>query len=270
MFLDQTTLPAVDPNPIHSTRRVPAAAKAALRDQNLITLRNLEALGAADRNQLKQVIHALVGLGFSDYLLVIEEAPSLEPRRQLLTASNPHWIQQYATMQQLCAHTCMMRARQKQGLFQWTDEPRHSRIKGLVSPFQEASGGGLVNGVTLSRHFGRQGIGILLAINAGRNGAGRGQQRMDKLSSLNQQFAEVIDNIALGWGQKSAAIQLTAREYQTLYWAAHGKSSKQAAKLMNLAEVTVRFHFKAVKTKLNTSNRTESVAKALSLGLVQY
>jgi len=61
---------------------------------------------------------------------------------------------------------------------------------------------------------------------------------------------------------------LTTREKECLGWIANGKTSSEIAILLSIAESTVNFHLKNTFGKLNASNRSHAVAKAVSLGLV--
>jgi len=69
--------------------------------------------------------------------------------------------------------------------------------------------------------------------------------------------------------QESLKNSLTAREKQCLYWIANGKTSSEIAMLLAIAESTVNFHLKNTFVKLNASNRSHVVAKAVALGIVE-
>ncbi len=62
--------------------------------------------------------------------------------------------------------------------------------------------------------------------------------------------------------------KITQREKQCLQWIANGKTSKEIATLLAIAETTVNFHLRNAFTKLNASNRVHLVAKAVALGIV--
>jgi len=62
---------------------------------------------------------------------------------------------------------------------------------------------------------------------------------------------------------------LTTRETECLRWIANGKTSSEIAILLSIAESTVNFHLKNTFGKLNASNRSHAVAKAVALGLVK-
>jgi len=63
--------------------------------------------------------------------------------------------------------------------------------------------------------------------------------------------------------------KLSKREKECLLWIAEGKTSWEAAKIMNIAERTVIFHLKNASEKLDVVNRQQAVARAVSLGLIE-
>ncbi len=62
--------------------------------------------------------------------------------------------------------------------------------------------------------------------------------------------------------------RLTGRELECLTWAAKGKTSQEIADILGLAEITVRFHLSNASRKLAAVNRVQTVAKAISIGLI--
>ena len=61
---------------------------------------------------------------------------------------------------------------------------------------------------------------------------------------------------------------LTASERDCLAWSARGKTTGEISQIMALSEHTVNHYFGLAGTKLNASNRTHCVAKAIKLGLI--
>lgn len=62
---------------------------------------------------------------------------------------------------------------------------------------------------------------------------------------------------------------LSARELETLDCLRRGLTNSQIALALGISEHTVKHHVKAVCQKLDTSDRTEAVARAFELGLLQ-
>lgn len=61
---------------------------------------------------------------------------------------------------------------------------------------------------------------------------------------------------------------LRPKELDCLLWSASGKTSFEIAQILSLSEHTVNQYFTIVATKLNASNRTHAVAKAIQCGLL--
>lgn len=68
---------------------------------------------------------------------------------------------------------------------------------------------------------------------------------------------------------EAPAFNLTARERECLTWVAAGKTSWEISQILRVAERTVIFHINNAGRKLDTANRTQAVARAVSWGLIQ-
>jgi len=65
------------------------------------------------------------------------------------------------------------------------------------------------------------------------------------------------------------AAPLTLRELEVLKWLGAGKSSWDIGLILRIAERTVNFHIKNILLKLDAVNRTQAVAMALRLGVLE-
>jgi len=61
---------------------------------------------------------------------------------------------------------------------------------------------------------------------------------------------------------------LTKRELECLTWTAEGKTSGEIANVLHISESTVIFHIKNSINKLEVSNRTQAISKAILTGLI--
>lgn len=67
---------------------------------------------------------------------------------------------------------------------------------------------------------------------------------------------------------EGAALRLTRRERQALYWAAAGKSYWEIAVILGITERTVRYFMSNARRKLNVVSNTQAVAEAAWRGLL--
>jgi LuxR family transcriptional regulator len=65
-----------------------------------------------------------------------------------------------------------------------------------------------------------------------------------------------------------SAAKLTPREIECLRWASAGKTSSEISIILNRSVDTIRLHIKNAIAKLDATNRSQAVAKAVHLGLI--
>jgi len=58
--------------------------------------------------------------------------------------------------------------------------------------------------------------------------------------------------------------ELTSREKECLSWTAAGKTSWEISQILRLSESTITFHLKNAIQKMDVTNRSQAVAKALT------
>jgi LuxR family transcriptional regulator len=62
---------------------------------------------------------------------------------------------------------------------------------------------------------------------------------------------------------------LSQREIEILKWAAYGKTSGEISTILSISEITVKSHIDHAGKKLNTTNKTHTVATAVARGLIK-
>jgi DNA-binding NarL/FixJ family response regulator len=76
---------------------------------------------------------------------------------------------------------------------------------------------------------------------------------------------------ALSRGQPASTTgPLSDRELEVLYCLAQGQTTAQIASNLFISENTVKTHIRHILEKLESSNRTEAVSKAIQMGLIQH
>lgn len=80
---------------------------------------------------------------------------------------------------------------------------------------------------------------------------------------LSRKYDEIYNDRAI------KKYNITTRERQCLYWVAKGKTDEQIAKILSIGKWTVVSHLKSAKYKLSCNNRASTIAKCVSLRLIE-
>lgn len=114
---------------------------------------------------------------------------------------------------------------------------------------------------------------LLRAIKAGAKGYMLKDAQRDELLACIRKVHAGGTYIQSSLTDKLAAVvsskELTERELHVLRLLALGKSNRQIGADLHISETTVKSHLRSVFTKLNVLSRTEALAVASRLGLVQ-
>ena len=66
-----------------------------------------------------------------------------------------------------------------------------------------------------------------------------------------------------------ASVGLSSREKEMLNWICTGKSNPEIAEIIGISPWTVKIHVRNLRAKLDVSSRSQAVAKAFELGLLE-
>ena len=88
-----------------------------------------------------------------------------------------------------------------------------------------------------------------------------------RTSHANQDKSDQTQSQCLA-SKLTSALEITQRQRQVLRLLAYGKSNKQIASNLNIAEATVHTHVNAIFRMLNVNNRTTAARRAAELDLV--
>lgn len=89
--------------------------------------------------------------------------------------------------------------------------------------------------------------------------------------ALMRLLAQSLDNHLFGKAACRGAedSRLSSRERECLVWTARGKTVEDIATILDISADTVRVYMKRIVAKLQVSNKTHAVAKALALGMIE-
>ncbi len=74
--------------------------------------------------------------------------------------------------------------------------------------------------------------------------------------------------IAAKLAARQARPELTGREREVLHWVVLGRTNREIARQLGIAEVTVKLHVSSALQKLGASDRTEAATVAIQRGIV--
>lgn len=130
---------------------------------------------------------------------------------------------------------------------------------------------GFMDGITVPIHLAGGGFAFVSGMGRLRQGAWRAQQSWatDKLFVLAHAFhAEVIRYVGGPGGGRPIA--LSPRECDVLHHAARGLSAPATARFLHRSVETVRHQRKSAMDKLDARTITHAVARAVSLGMIEF
>ncbi|MGO8739195.1 helix-turn-helix transcriptional regulator [Rhodoblastus sp.] len=150
--------------------------------------------------------------------------------------------------------------------FTWNDLRRDGRFKGLThEAFDRAHEFGWVDGLVapFPRGGGRYG---LVSVAARREIFS--QEAKGLVALMAAAFHQHVRTLAATEGFPRPPAGLTERERQCLRLIAHGLSDKAIAHELGIGEATARGYFEGARRKLKAHTRPETIAKAVSWGVI--
>lgn len=138
--------------------------------------------------------------------------------------------------------------------------------------WEEAQGNGVASGLSVPIHAGQGEVALLSVANPerGRDALNHQAQAAGLMYVLSGYLHEAIRQLVYTpeLVQVTRPI-LTARELECLAWWVNGKSAWEIGHILNLSERTIRFHLNNLKIKLGVQKKSQVVARAVKLQLVQ-
>ena len=235
-----------------------------------------EALYCDDRTDFKDLLSRMKALvGFSFARCGFGDSREFELRKmgafEMITRFPEEWETRYAQKEYFLSDNMVLAAMKKKEPVLWSD---HAWIDGLSDNrnetsrkiLAEAASFGLSNG-WLYCLLGRRSTEFSFISLGG--GEIRKSERSNKiLNYLLPHLGESIKRIIFGQNKKQ--VGLTNREHEILTWTAAGKSAWEISVILNISSRTVEFHMANVLKKLDAVKAGQAIAKAFSMGLIEY
>ncbi|MEZ9527119.1 helix-turn-helix transcriptional regulator [Enterovibrio norvegicus] len=220
----------------------------------------------SDNDKTYQVLDSLQNvIPYSSAMLSLDhrEAFSLTSSTQVLRKNTPlSWVDAYQHLEYWRVDPVLKRIQHVNHAVSWRDCEPLSQCDNFSNGYK--------------KHLGRDGLSIQVAgdcgltiISLALDAEKQSTHFTPHLEYLAPHIHEMFNRLGNFNRQTASAPKLTKREKEVLAWAKEGKSNWEIAAILTLSERTVKFHFSHAFRKLNVVNRSQAVAKAISLGIIE-
>ncbi|MGF1707226.1 LuxR C-terminal-related transcriptional regulator [Enterovibrio baiacu] len=202
---------------------------------------------------------------FSSAMLSLDhrDAFTLTSSAQVLRKNTPlSWVEAYQHLEYWHVDPVLQRIQQVNQAVSWRDCEPLAQCDNFSKGYK--------------KHLGRDGISIQVSGDSGLSIVSLALESEKKTIRFTPYLEYLAPHIHEMFGrtgsfnrQAKSAPKLTEREKEVLAWAKEGKSNWEIATILTLSERTVKFHLSHVFRKLNVVNRSQAVAKAISLGIIE-
>ncbi len=198
------------------------------------------------------------------------------------------WTEDYVRNNFLVVDPCIQRVRKTNTPFTWGSIPLPNfngrRKPGAIRTMEAAKDHGFTEGLVIPYHF-RDYLG---RVNSSL-GTFFWEDSISKFEFMISERKHELHLIMIYWVQRAVdiiaeehrgkvtinrqpsetpGILLTDRERDMLAWAARGKTASDTAEILKISDETVETHIRNAMRKLDATNKTHAVAKAIYLGLI--
>lgn len=176
------------------------------------------------------------------------------------------WLDRYREGDYFFKDPVSMEAMQSARKYSWGEaRDRHPVTKVSLQIESEARGMGLVDGLAFPL-FDPDNWQAIVSMSSDKK-----LELPDRMQNMVYLAAAVAQGraTALIEPDRPRVARLTIRERDVLSWIAHGKTKGEVADILSVTENTVRMHVRHIIDKLNVSNVTHAVAKAIHSRQIQ-
>jgi DNA-binding CsgD family transcriptional regulator len=207
--------------------------------------------------------------GFDKFIYALTiTVPTAKPQQYLINGYPDEWIERYRTHGYFRIDPLVQHAQNSSLPSIWDANEFH---EGKAQQFfEEAQAFGLQAGLSFSIHE-QPGIVGIFSLSRDRSLGVQGQD-LAALVGRAQLFATLLQHavcrLELPRLLPEVERALTSRERECLKWSADGKTAWEIGQILNIAERTVVFHINNVVQKLDASNKTQAIVRAVVLRLI--
>lgn len=217
--------------------------------------------------EILKALASIVGeLGFEycSYVLRVPY-PTGEPVVTWSSTYPSRWLDHYFANNYLESDPLILQAFEDTGPVVWDGNLR----TGQPGFWEEARGHGVAHGWAIGTHGRQMTTGMLsLARSAEKVTSLELSEKEPQLVWLSHLTHGLICAVETQKIRADIDQKLTDREVEVLRWSAGGKTADEIGTILSISPRTVTFHITSSLAKLNSTNKTQAVAKALFLGLL--
>jgi DNA-binding CsgD family transcriptional regulator len=237
-----------------------------------------ELVETAIRAQSVEDIHALCAdtcrqFGF-DYFIYGSQLPTslVKPQYVIISGFPQDWWEHYRVNGYMQVDPTVAHCVQRITPLVWAQigadgvTPNHKVHRFMT----EAHDFGLKSGASFPVHGcqGESAILSLVSTDEHPRAAPRIREAMPYAQLLAGYIHEAVRRVFADSDIKLRNIQLTEREKECLLWAAEGKTAWETSQILNISERTVIFHLQNAAQKLDVTNRSQAVARAITQSII--
>lgn len=230
---------------------------------------------------IRDFVHASIEpLGFRDFAYHVIQTPDLDnirTRQAWGISSYPEeWVRHYVANGYVNDDPVIARVYEERAPFIWSDSVSKDDLsKNQRKLLDDAAGAGITDGITipLQSRAGETASLSLIPHNLSAESL-HSRERINLVHLMAEYIhghaARIVTAEALTSSSKRRKSLLSPRESEALTWVARGKSTWEISKILAISEKSVEFYLESVKHKLQATNRTQAVVKAIVLGLISF
>lgn len=221
---------------------------------------------ASTTDLLRELRLIVQDLGFEYCSYVLTVPVSLTSPRMIWSSNYPGaWLEHYQEKNYLATDPTIRQASEDARPVVWDSDSATSRL----TFWSEAQEFGIRHGWTMLTRGPHMSTGLLsLARPHEAISAAELDDKDMKLVWLAHQAHGLIEAPELTARLPEMADHLTEREREVLRWSAEGKTAEETGAILGITERTVTYHVTSAMAKLDVTNKTQAVARALLLKMI--
>ncbi|MUK92661.1 LuxR family transcriptional regulator [Aliivibrio fischeri] len=223
-----------------------------------------------NNNDIKQCLSEMTRIIHCEYYLfaIIYPHSMIKPDVSIIDNYPEKWRKYYDDAELLKYDPIVDYSNSYHSPINWNVFENKSIKKKYPNVIKEAKESGLITGFSFPIHTANNGFGMLSFAHSDKD-IYTDSLFLHACKNVPLMLPFLVDNYRkINTTPKKLDVDLTKREKECLVWASEGKSTWDISKILGCSERTVTFHLTNAQMKLNTTNRCQSISKAILTGAI--